>query len=501
MMTILRKHRQWLMIVIAILALPFVFYFVQKPDYGSMQSDQFARIYGRNISKTQAQREARLLALANELGMTDFVQDLTGGTASDPNQTAVAFIINVLIVRHEADQLGIRPTRDEIVDRIRNLPAFRGPNGFDPKKYEEFAGNALGPNGLAEAEIEEVVQDELSLRRVKQLLDASVTLSDKERDTEFDRAYGKLIASAIRLHNADFTKDMQVSDDDAKKYFEAHQVEFKSEEKRKIEFVRFTLTDAQKKLTGKERVDVLTKLQDRANDFSQALLEKTADFHQVAAKFQLPVEATGEFAMAAPDPKLREAPKLSGLAFQLTKEEPNSDVVEEETGYYVLHLVGIVDARALTLEEAKPKIVDAIKTQRAREQVSTRGAKIVHDLREALKAGTPLPKAVAQLGVKPEKLEPFTLSDQPQMDEKKPLSMDTFVIKNAAAQLQPGEVSEFAPSPDGGVVTILEKREPPDPAKAQATKTSFGEDILRSKRMIVFYAWLQDRQKVAMEKS
>src|SRR4029077_12533398 len=112
--------------------------------------------------------------------------------------------------------------------------------------------------------------------------------------------------------------------------------------------------------------------------------------------------------------------------------EPNSDVVEEETGYYGLHLVGSVDARGLTLEEANPKIVDAIKTQRGREQVSTRGAKIVHDLREALKAGTPLPKAVAQLGVKPEKLEPFTLSDQPQMDDKKPPSMDTFVIKNAA---------------------------------------------------------------------
>jgi hypothetical protein len=35
MMKLLRKHRQWLMIVIAILAIPFVFYFVQKPDYGN----------------------------------------------------------------------------------------------------------------------------------------------------------------------------------------------------------------------------------------------------------------------------------------------------------------------------------------------------------------------------------------------------------------------------------------------------------------------------------
>ena len=53
MMKLLRKHRDWLMIVIAILALPFVFYFVQKPDYGAMSRDQFARIYGRSISRTK----------------------------------------------------------------------------------------------------------------------------------------------------------------------------------------------------------------------------------------------------------------------------------------------------------------------------------------------------------------------------------------------------------------------------------------------------------------
>src|SRR5438270_871972 len=36
MMKLLRRHKDWLMIVIAILAIPFVFYFVQRPDYGPM---------------------------------------------------------------------------------------------------------------------------------------------------------------------------------------------------------------------------------------------------------------------------------------------------------------------------------------------------------------------------------------------------------------------------------------------------------------------------------
>ena len=46
------------MIVIAILAIPFIFYFVQRPDYGAIGRDQFARIYDRNVSMLEAQQSA-----------------------------------------------------------------------------------------------------------------------------------------------------------------------------------------------------------------------------------------------------------------------------------------------------------------------------------------------------------------------------------------------------------------------------------------------------------
>ena len=62
MMKLLRKHRDWLMIVIAILAIPFIFYFVQSPDYGAMRADKFARIYDRDFSMLEAQQMARLLS-------------------------------------------------------------------------------------------------------------------------------------------------------------------------------------------------------------------------------------------------------------------------------------------------------------------------------------------------------------------------------------------------------------------------------------------------------
>src|SRR5439155_3303429 len=193
------------------------------------------------------------------------------------------------------------------------------------------------------------------------------------------------------------------------KYYEAHKAEFKSEEKRKVEFVSLALSDKQKKMSGKERIEALQKLADRANDFTQALLEKGADFKQVAAKFQLPIHVTGEFTATAPEVQLNVDPQFGAAAFRLTAQEPNSDPLQAADEFYVLHLAGIVEARPLTMEEAKPKIVEAIKTSRTRELVSTKGAEIVRQLREATRSGQLLEAAIQKMGLKAEKVPPFSL--------------------------------------------------------------------------------------------
>lgn len=499
MMRLLRKHRDWLMIVIAILALPFVFYFVQKPDYGRMKSGEFARVYDHSISDVEAQRDSRLFGLARALGMIDFLRDLTAG-ASGAEQATGEFIINLTILRHEAEQLGIRPGEAEVVDLVRNLPAFRGPNGFDPKKYEEFTGEMLGPNGFTEAQLEDLARDDLSLKKIKELLSAAVSLPEAESKSEYEELYGKNFVSVVRLNIADFAKDVKVNDDDARKYYDSHKEEFQSEEKRKIDLVSFALTNEQKKLTGKDRVDLLTKLQDRANDFSQALLEKGADFHQVASKFQTPVATTGDFSTKSPDPKLKDKPKVISAAFQLSQKDPTSDLIEEEDGYYIVHLVGTTPARPLTFDEAKPKIADTLKTQRAREQLSMKGVQLVHDLRDAAKANQPLAPVCQKDGVKLEKLDPFALAEDAEVspnDKPKAEPADLNSIKNGVAQSQPGDVSEFMPTQDGGLIVALEKREPPDPAKYQQGKAAFAERYLKGKREIVFFEWLRERQQAA----
>ncbi len=499
MMKLLRRHKDWLMIVIAILAIPFIFYFVRAPDYGAMGRGDVGQIYGRKLTQVEIDRNARLGGLAQAVGMSDFWETLS--LRQPGNAGYGTFAVNLIVLRHESDRLGLRPSPSEIADVVRKLPAFQSESGFDINKFTDFVRNGLTPMGLGEEHIEQLVRDELCAKEIKRLLAAGITVPKGELDENFQRGYDKFYVSVIRFRPTDFDKGVTVNDEDVQKYYDAHKAELKTEEKRKVQFVQLGLSEEQKKLTGKERIEVLQKLSDRATDFTQALLDEGADFKQAAGKFQLPVHETEEFTAAAPDPQLKSNPQLGAAAFKLTVQEPNSDPIQVADGFYLLHLTGISEARPLTFEEAKPKIVEAIKKSRSRELMSMKGAEVVNQLREATKSGQPLEAAIQKAGAKPEKIPPFSLIEEektkPDSKETKNESSDLAAIKEAVVFLNPGEISDFSPSGDSGFVAILEKREPSADANAGEKKAAFERRLLDNKQRIVFYEWLRDRQQAA----
>ena len=487
------------MIVIAVLALPFCLYFV-KSDTSLIRSDEFAQMYGRKISLIEARRDARLLGLAQMLGISDLTDALAPSSAAGgDDQRAASFIVNLTVLRHEADRLGIEPSESEIVEAVRNFQGFHSETGFDSAKYDKVEREVLPSLGFTDEQLRELASYEINLKRIKELVGSVVSMPESEAKSNYEQLYGKNFVTLVRVKTADMMKDVKVTDDDIKKYYETHKSELKTDPKRKVEFVRLALTDEQKKLKDKERIDALQKLANTVNDVSQALLDK-GEFHQVAAKFNLPVETTGEFSSSAPDPKLKADPQLNAAAFKLTQQEPISDPVQASDGFAILHLVSFTEARPLSLDEAKQKITDAIKTEQARNMMMAKGRQAAETLRNGLKAGQPLQSTLQQAGgLKAEKMEPFTLADEldAQKAGQKNQSLDMMMIKNIAGGLQPGEVSEFAPGVDGGVIVLMDKRESPDPAKYQEAKAKFEDRYLKSARQYTFDEWLRDRQRAA----
>jgi hypothetical protein len=318
----------------------------------------------------------------------------------------------------------------------------------------------------------------------------------------------------VRFKNDDFQKDVKISDEDIAKYFEAHKAELNTEEKRRVEFVAFSLSEEEKKLTGKEKVDALQKAANRANDFVQGMLEKGAAFAEVAKKFQVPVSTTGDFTAAAPDPLFASNRQLSQYAFQLKTSEQVSDALQGGDSFYVLHLLNVTPARSLTLDEAKPKITETLSKERLRQMVTTRASDVSRTIREAMKVNTPLDTALAQMGLQAERVPPFSIVEnptptpappkpedakdkKPETPPEPPKTADLQTIKSAVRDLSPGEASDFVPTPTGGLVAVLETRDPGDPAGAAAAKASFEKNYIQSKRTVVFDEWLHDRRRAA----
>src|SRR6476620_2810618 len=82
MINVLRKNQKALWIVIAVLCIPFVFYF-SNSKIGAMGKNELGTIYGRAVPIAEAQRSARLFALARELQMFGYLQDMVSGAQSE----------------------------------------------------------------------------------------------------------------------------------------------------------------------------------------------------------------------------------------------------------------------------------------------------------------------------------------------------------------------------------------------------------------------------------
>jgi hypothetical protein len=495
MINILRRNQQFLMIIITVLVIIAFVWLYNGTQFDRIIHDEVAKIYGRPISQAAVDRQARRFQLCVDLQLYDMLQDLAGLGGFDRNQMYENFVWNSMVLRHEAGELQVQPTDDQVAHEIRNLRSFQTSGNFDPAKYNEFLQQKLSPRGFTTDDLEDLVRDHLRLQKLKELLASTISVSPAEVRLAYEQTRQKVEVAVIRLKLAEFQKTVKLTDDDLKKAYEQRKETLKSEEKRKVQLVKFELSEEEKKLTGRERIDALQKLANQANEFTQAVLEKESQFQDVAAKMQAPVAATQLFTQAEPDPLLAANPAATGAAFRLTKEDPHSDVIQSENGFIVLHLEEVVEAKPLTFEEARPTLTETLTHERARETLELKAAELRGKLEASLKAGKTFTDAAAAAGQKAEKLPPFSPAEPPADPAAE--GEDFGQIQQHASQLPAGQLSQFVPNEAGGLLLFVEKRLPIDEEKFAKEKDEFAKAYARSKQMLTFQEWLRVRRHAA----
>lgn len=512
MVDLMRRNQRWLMFTVALLTIiSFIWFYSSRqnqPGHGDTGDDAVvARLYRRPVTRGELERTVRQFQTAYELGLPNFTRQEFSGDRQN-------FAWNLFVIRHEAEALGFRPSDDEVVTAIQKIPAFQadaptgGGNGsgavsgggFDRAKWSRFVENRLGSRGFDQRALEDLVRADLEIGRVRDLLAATVVVPSDELRADYEMVFTKTNASVVRLKAADLAKDVPVTDEDVKKYYDEEKDHLQDPERRRVAYVALALTDEQKKLSARERTDLKQQLANRADEFTQKMLEPGADFTQVAASFGVPVKETPEFAKANAGPALKDQAipldtvgDFAASAFRLMPTDPNSDALAgpDQESFYVLHLLNVVPARPLTLDEAKPKIVESLKNTRARENLTAEAEKIRQTLLDALGKGQSIADAAKAAGQTATDLAPFTLSEPPYN------LPDADLIIEKVAALNVGELSTLQTTPEGGLFAYVRGRDPVDEQEWEKQRPTLLTQQRLGRERLVFIEWLRTARENA----
>lgn len=473
--------------IVIIIAFGWFFTPGNRSPHGSLDSG--FRIYGHRYTREELERKGRSFGVAMYAGLQELVVGLTGNPYSE--QAPSDFVFNSFVLDHEAKRLGITVNDNEVADAIAKLTPFQTNGNYDPAKYQTFVENVLKPRGFTAARLEDLVRDQLRLKKMVTLIGSTLEVTPGELRNAFVQNHQKMDTSIIRFDLAEFKAAVQPTDAEVEKVFKDHEKTYTAGEKRVVSYVNLDLSEADKALKGKEMIEARQALANRANDFGQDLLKDGANFAEVAKKYGLTVKTTPEFTVEKPPQDLASIPGAAETAFKLSEKDPTSDALPSGDGYCVLHLEKVTPDRQLTLDEARPEVIEQIKKEKGGVALVTKGNEVRTKIIELMKAGKSFADAAQEAGVKVESFPTFSVA-QPVQDKP-----DARTILAKSVELADGEVSDFVPVENGGLIIHLDKREPIDEAEFKKEEPTLLTQARTQKEFVAFIEWLQARRKLA----
>ena len=494
MFNTIRKNHQFLMtIVVVVVIVCFVWLYNPLSKTNQIGNNDVAVVNGRVIQRAEIDRLLRGYQLALNLSLTDFVRDL-GGLGPNEEASLSEFIINLLVVQHQAPQLGIRASDEQVVEAIKSLALFQVEGVFDPAKYSSFVQERLGPLGLTERDLEDLVRDSLSVKSLRRIVVSPVAVGEGEVRWAA-RIYQPVNAEVIRFDREKFNQGVEVTPGEVSEFYEKAKGGLKKGEARSVAYVVFTLPASQQKLVGKDRTNALQKLADDAVTAGKSLREGVAqglDFLKLAATSSLQAKSIPSLGRDG-----TQDGKDSGLpqavvegAFRLQKSGDVTDIIQDGDSFYIVTVQNIAPPRQLELAEIASKITALLKSQKASKAADEAAQKSLTQIRAALAAGKSFDAAVKNAGLTAEPLKGIVPEDPKNTEEVQEFASATLGLKE-------GELSPLQDDRSGAFAVYLAQREPLPQDQWKSHSSELSKKLLSSDQDLLFQEWLNQARFVA----
>ncbi|MAS93474.1 MAG: hypothetical protein CMO55_09805 [Verrucomicrobiales bacterium] len=453
MLTQIRHIQKGTLIVVTIIiVIAFAFLYSDYDSSAVGGQDCRVKVYDRCYREKEANKLATSYQVAIDLGMYDFATVLFGPGRMDDDPTD--FMMSLVVLRHEAEKLGISPSATEIKEAIPKLPIFQQPW----VTAEIVQNNILGPNGFTEADLAQLVKDYLSYQKLRELVSAGVEAVPSESVRRYTKRNQRYTGSVIRFNRNDFDGDVKVTDEEIKTYYEENKDTLLSDERRGFEYVKFTPKELKEDATNEQTAKADLQFANAVNRAYSDLAEDGANFVEVAksysgenAEFTLETGTFEPFSSADPPEEIAGNSEILTNLFSSTTREDEVTVPfqTEDKGYFVFHLSEVVAPEPLTLEQAKEAIKTALTAKKSNSQVSDAANAALAKIKEAMDSGKSFGEAAKAAGAKPEALPAFSEADPPAGIP------DSSLILSAVEGLGPKEVSGVVERPNGEGYAIV----------------------------------------------
>ena len=408
----MRQHQNWLKWSLALVCLAFVVFYI--PDFlqgtgaDAAATDTVAVVNGHQIRADEFRRayQSQMQAYRSAYGgqMSEQVLKQLG-----IDQQILQQLVDERAALAEADRVGVKVSDAEVAQRIYTIPAFLENGAFiGQSRYQQLLGSQNPP--LTTSDFEEGIRRSLVMEKLRASVTEWLSVSDKELQDEYRRRNDKIKLAVVAFNADSYRPDVTASDADVSTYFDAHQADFRIQDRRKVKYVLIDI-DALRAKVVVSPADLTRAYNDNITQFTSPeqvrashILLKTEgkDDATVKAKAEeILKEAKGgaDFAELAKKNseddsnnknggdldyfgRGRMVPEFDAVAFTMQPGQL-SDVVKTQFGYHIIKLTDKKAGATRPIDEVKQQLTDQLQSERAQQQASDLATRLQGQIKTA----------------------------------------------------------------------------------------------------------------------
>ncbi len=529
-----RKHSWILVVTLTLTIISFVVFMGKAPSRSAngRAAGDFGVIYGHTITADMFAR-AR-----NDFLIYYWIQ--TGEWADrSPRVTPLqldAQVYQYLIKDLKAQDLGIHVDEDSVAtiasDILRSPGLLREFGTTQPVPPTTFVQQVLNPMGLTAADFEHSVRAQIADNQLVELLGLpGALMTPQEADKLYDQENQQVSAQAVFFSASNYLSSITVPPAVIGEFYTNNVAAYREPDRVVINYVAFDMSNylAQAKAelartnfednvesvyekygstefadqktpeAAKAKIrDLLIKrraLQDadlQANDFVTALYAMSPvnpeNLATLAKQRNLQVITSAPFGQSTGPLDFDAPAALTKAAFQLNSDSPYTGPIPGEDAIYVIALDKQLPSAIPSFDEIRGQVTRDFEMQEAIAQARTAGTNFIYNAAVQSAMGKKFAQIAAAKGLTAVDLSPFSLSSSevPGLDGRAELSE----IKQAAFTTQPGKISRFFPTQEGGFILSVQSVLPVDQSEKSAEFPKFLAQARRAGENEAFNLWL-----------